>query len=136
MKPRDSLRSAGWMAIAFAGAVSAAVIVSRIGLEPAFLLTPAAAVLVIGGLYWFRAPEGVGAFLLVSLIALTLQHWLGIDLRLMDEMTVTAFLLIGVARHGLPNGRLRIGIKELALLVFVIAALVSSLISAVPFSTW
>jgi hypothetical protein len=136
MKPRDSLRSAGWMAITIAGAVSAAVAVDRIGLQPAFILTPAATALVIGILFWFKAPEGIGAFLLVSLIALTLQHWFAIDLRLFDEMTVTAFLFAGVARHGLPNGRLHLGIRELALAVFALAGLISSLVGDVPFSTW
>jgi len=135
MKPRDSLFSAGWMALALAGAVTAAVVVDRIGLQPAFLLTPLAAALVVGLLFWFKAPEGIGAFLLVSLLALTLQHWLAVDLRLFDETTVTTFLAIGVVRHGLPNGRIQIGIKELALLVFVIASLTSSLVGAVSLTT-
>ena len=136
MRPRDPLRSAAWMAVAIAGGLLASVLVDRTGLEPRFLVTPAASALVLAALFWFQPAEGVGSFLLVSLVALTLQHWLHLDLRLLDEMTVASFGAVGLVRHGFPNGRFHIGIKEGALAVFIVTGVASSLVALVPVSTW
>jgi hypothetical protein len=129
---RTSVSAALWIAAAVIGAVAAATAVHALGWQPAFLLTPIAAACVLAVLFWFRAAEGLGAFLMVSLLALTIEHWFSPDLRLLEETTTGLFLVVGVVRYGAPNGRLRIGVREVALLVVIITGLLSSILNAVP----
>jgi hypothetical protein len=43
---------------------------------------------------------------------------------------------VALARHRIPNGRLRLGIAEVGLMVLALAAISSSLVNGVPFLTW
>jgi hypothetical protein len=129
---RSSVSASLWIAAATLTAVGAAAAVHALGWQPAFLLTPAAAAIVLAALFWFRAAEGLAALLLLSLFALTVERWLRVDLRLLEEATTALFLVVGVRRYGIPNGRLHIGFREVALLLVAALGLVSSALNAVP----
>lgn len=118
-----------------AGAAIAAFAVDRAGVGPPFVV-PLMAALVVAGLFWARPPEGLLAFGLFSLLADTLEQWVGFDVLLFDELGL--LLLVGAAlgaRH-VDLGRLRLGWLEGSLIVLVAAAVLSSLVNGVPLLTW
>ncbi|HYI67289.1 MAG TPA: hypothetical protein VEW95_10220 [Candidatus Limnocylindrales bacterium] len=112
----------------------AGILVDRAGGTPP--LTPAAAALVIALCFWWRAPEGLVAFGVFALLAETIEHWTVVDLLLFDEIALVMLAGVGIVRYWIPNGRLRIGVAELALVVLALSAVASSVLNGVPFLTW
>lgn len=98
--------------------------------------TAAAAALVVASHFAFRAVDGLLSLGLLLLLSETVEHWLGLDLRGLDEIALLLLLGIAVVRHGAPNGRLRIGFKEGALVLLLASAVLSSLVAAVPPDIW
>ncbi len=114
-------------------ATMAAVLVDVAGATPP--VPPAVAAAVVAVCFWWRAPEGLGAFGVFVLLAATIEHWTGVDLLLFDEIAVLMFAVVAVVRHGAPNGRIRVGAAELGLAALAAAGLTSSLVESVPVVT-
>ena len=131
---RPTLAAALLVASSVVAAAFAGILVDRAGGTPP--LTPAAAALAIAVCFWWRAPEGLVAFGLFALLAETIEHWTAVDLLLFDEIALVMFAGVAIVRHGIPNGRLRLGVAEIALVVLALAAVASSLVNGVPFLTW
>ncbi len=131
---RPTLTAALVVVLSVAAASVAGILADRAGASPP--ITPAAAALVIAVCFWWRAPEGLVAFGLFALLAETIEHWTAVDLLLFDEIALLMLGVVALARHRIPNGRLRLGIAEVALLVLGLAAIASSLLNGVPFLTW
>jgi hypothetical protein len=91
--------------------------------------------LVIAVVFARRPAEGIGAFLLVDLVAITLAHWFGISYRVLDEAAVVILAFVVILQKPTILSR-RPGWKEAAVLVLVLAGLASSLVNAVPSDTW
>ncbi|MDQ3689466.1 MAG: hypothetical protein M3406_05420, partial [Chloroflexota bacterium] len=130
---RPHLAASGLVLASVLVATGAALLLDRLG---AVLPGSVAAALVVTGLFARRAPEGLVTFAVFSLLADTVEHWLGLDFLLFDEITIALFLPIAVVCHGAPNGRLRIGLPEAALAVLAVAGISSSLIGEVSPVTW
>jgi hypothetical protein len=124
------------MAAACAAAVALSWAVSRLHLEPGSLLAAGAAAAAVALLFAVRPAEGLGAFLLFSLLANTTQYLLKTDLFYFDEIGLLFFVPIAVVRYGVPNRRLRLGTAEIALAAVAVAGVTSSLANAVPFGIW
>ena len=131
---RSSLIAALAIVTSVVAASLAAILVDAAGAGPP--LPPAAAALVIAACFWWRAPEGLAAYGLFALLAETIEHWAGVDLLLFDEIALLALAVVAVARHGIPNGRLRFGVAEAALVVLAVSAVASSVVNDVPTLTW
>ena len=131
---RPHLAACGLVAVAVLAAIGAALVADRLsgGLTP---LPPAAAAVVVAALFAVRAPEGLVAFGLFTLLADTVEHWTGMDLLLFDEISVLLLAGVAIVRHGAPNGRLRIGLAEGALAVLALCGVVSSLVAGVSMVT-
>ena len=123
------------MAASVLGATGAAFLVDRLGGGSDLPLAPVAAALVVLALFCHRPADGLVAFAVFTLLADTVEHWLSLDLLLFDELSVLLLAGVAVARHGAPNGRLRVGIPEVALIVLALAGVLSSLVSGVPVVT-
>ena len=128
-------RTAGRIAATLGAAILVSGLVTRTGLQPASILTPTAAATVVVLLFAFRPAEGLGAFLLFSLVANTIQL-LPADLWYFDEIGLVLLLAVSLIRYRVPGARLRFGVAEWALAVAVIAGVASSLVSGVPTSIW
>lgn len=124
------------MSAAMAGAILAATLVARAGLHPGNLLQPGAAVLIVAALFAFQPAEGLGVFLLFSLVANTLQAVLGTDIWYFDEIGLLFLAATALIRYGLPRGRVTMGVAEWAIAVVVAAGVASSLIAHVPADIW
>jgi len=131
---RPTLTAALVVLLSVVGASVAGIVADRAGASPP--ITPAAAVLVIALCFWWRAPEGLVAFGLFALLAETIEHWTQVDLLLFDEIALLMLAVVALARYQIPNGRLRLGFAEVALLVLGLTAVASSLLNGIPFLTW
>lgn len=129
-------RTALRMAAALAVAILAAAIVARLDLQPSSVLVPGAAVLVVAALFLYRPAEGLGVFLLFSLVANTLQLLLPADLRYFDEVGLLTLGAATLLRYRPSIARLRMGVAEWALVAVVIAGVASSLVAGVPADIW
>lgn len=118
-----------------AGAAIAALAVDRAGVGPPFVV-PLMAALVVAGLFWARPSEGLLAFGLFSLLADTLEHWIGFDVLLFDELGLLLLVASALGSRHVDLGRLRLGWLEGTLIVLVAAAVLSSLVNGVPLLTW
>lgn len=118
-----------------AGATIVAFAVDRAGVGPPFVV-PLMAALVVAGLFWVRPPDGLLAFGLFSLLADTLEHWVGFDVLLFDELGL--LLLVGVALSAghVALARVRPGWLEGAVAILATAGVLSSLLSGVPVIIW
>ena len=113
----------------------AALIVGQLSVA-SLSFAPVAAAAIVALLFAWRAPEGLVAFGIFALLAETIEHWLGVDLLLFDEVAIGLMTAAVLVVHGLPKDRLRLGISEVALLVLVAAAVMSSILGGVPTLTW
>ena len=94
-----------------------------------------AASFVLAVLFARRPAEGLGAFLLLDLLAITVEHWSSTNLRVLDESYVVFLVALVLVRNPTLLSR-RPGWKEAAFGVVVAAGLVSSFASSVPGDTW
>jgi hypothetical protein len=131
---RSTLLSALATLASIAAAALVATLIGRIGGSSPF--TAAAASLVIAACFWWRVPEGLAAFGIFALLAETFEVWSGVDLLLFDEIALLMLAAVAVLRHRIPNGRLRIGVPELSVVVLAVAAVASSLVNGVTLLTW
>ena len=132
----STARVLGWIALCVGGAVGGAAVSAAARLEPVEIVVPMSAALAVAVAFALRPAVGIGAFLLLTLTALTIQHWLDIDLRYFDEISVVLMVLLSAALNRSRIVRLRPGWKEVALGVAVGAGVVSSLASGVPADIW
>lgn len=108
----------------------------QLGVGPAWIIEPAAAVAVVSVVFVLRPVAGVVAFLLFVLLAQTLERWLHADLRLFDEMGVMALALLSALRERRRMFAMRPGVQELFIGLVVGAGLISSAVAGVPVDTW
>jgi len=126
----------GWVALTVGGAVAAASMATAMHVEPVAIVVPVSSALVVALAFALRPAVGVTAFLLLALIAQTVQHWLSTDLRYFDEISVLLLVGLSAVINRWRIVRLRPGAKEVALSVAAGAGIVSSLASGVPADTW
>ena len=119
-----------------AAVLAAAMIVGALSIGPSGVAAGIAAAAVVGVLLAVRPAVGVGAFLLAILFAQSAEQWFGGDLRLIDELSVVAIVLVSGARSWPVLRVRRPGWKEGALAVAIGAGIISSLVHAVPLQTW
>jgi hypothetical protein len=122
-------------AIVVAGITSAAMASAPI-LGHAEVVVPAAAAVAVAIVFVRQPTAGIGVFLVVVLVAQTMQHWLRADLRFFDEIAIALLVPLSAAKNWSRIGQLRPGWKEAALAVALAAGVVSSLVNAVPAETW
>lgn len=125
-----------WITLGLCGAVSASAAAANVGIEPAKVLVPAAAALVVAVVFALRPAAGMATFLLVALTAQTTQRWLNADLQYFDEIAVILLVLISGAMNWARIVEMRPGWKEGALALAVGAGVVSSVAGSVPLDTW
>ena len=130
------IRTAAWIALACAAAITGASAVSRLGVRPDEIAGPALAAAILGAVFAFRPAPGIAAFLLLTLMTQSVEHWLSLDLRYLDEFSVVAIVGVSATRNRSTIIGLRPGWKEGALGVAVLAGIASSLAGAVPIDTW
>lgn len=116
--------------------MAASILVSAAGPPYPHLFVPGTAAALIAIAFAFRPAEGIGAFLLVSLLAITVETIFDSDLRYLDELGLLFLFFVGAVRHGIPNRRLHLGSAEWGILVVAASGVVSSLLEAVPTGTW
>jgi hypothetical protein len=121
----------GATAVAFLAALA----VDR-ALDLGSVATSLAVALTTAGLFSWRAPEGLLGFLISALLAGTVEHWAGLDLRYVDELAIPALVVLTVTIHRQRIVLPPAGVRELALASLVVAAVVSSLANDVPASLW
>src|SRR5438105_6106496 len=102
------------MAAVYVAALLLAWLVARLQLQPTSVPVAGTAALVVASLFALYPAEGLGVFLLFSLLANTWQYRFDADLQYFDEIGLLMFVVVGVVRHGAPNGRLRWGLAETA----------------------
>ncbi len=134
--PASLGRAALRISLALAAAILAATLVSRLGLQPVSIVTPGAAVLVVAALFAFLPAEGLGVFLLFSLVGNTLPQVLAVDVRYFDEIGLLLLVGVAVIRYRIPNGRLQMGVGEWAIVVVAVAGVASSLGARAPAPIW
>ena len=127
---RRNIAATGLVAAAVLVAIGAALVLDRL-LPGIAAAPPAAGALVVAAVFAVRASEGLVAFVTFTLLADTVEHWLGLDLLLFDEISVLLLAVVAVVRHGAPNDRLRIGVPEVSLVVLAIAGIASSAVEGV-----
>ena len=91
---------------------------------------------VVASLFAVRPIDGLPAFLVVVLLADTVEVWSGVDLRYLDEATLP---MLGLALVTTQRSRLSIvrpRLREAMLAVFLITAVLSSVVNAVPLNVW
>lgn len=124
------------MAAAGAAAVALSWALSSLHIEPSGVAVAGGAAVAVALLFAVRPAEGLGVFLLFSLLANTTQYWLQADLFYFDEIGLLLFLPIAVVRYGVPNRRLKFGVAEIAIATLVFVGIASSVANVVPFEIW
>lgn len=112
-----------------------ALVVDRVDVGPSPMV-PVVGVVVVAALFWFRPVEGLLAFGLFALLAETIEHWLGLDLLLFDEVGLLALAAVAIGAGHIVRSRLRVGWLEAGVLVLAAAGIVSSLVNGVPIQIW
>lgn len=136
MNARPLLVSFGLVAVTAFGSLLAGLAVAGIVGEARPIVASAVAAIVIAALFARRPMEGLLAFLIAVLFVDTVEFWARADIRYLDE---AALPLLGAAALAFHRGRLAIprpGLREAALLVFILAALASTVVNAVPLRVW
>ena len=135
-------RSALWVFGGVAAAIAAGILTSAAPVAlpalPAGVATfgPSIASALVLALVFARHPaEGIGAYLLLDLVAITVAHWFSIDYRVIDEAFVVMLVALVLVQKPTLLSR-RPGRQEAAVGIFIIAGILSSLVSAVPGDTW
>lgn len=132
---RSALGALLIIAAAVAVAATLAFVVDRgAGLSAPY--APIAAALVVAAVFWWRPPEGLLAFGMFALLAGTIEHWLGLDLLLFDEVGLLLLVAAAIGGRHVEVGRFRLGWLEVSLAVLVAMAVLSSVANAVPLVTW
>lgn len=138
MKPRVDLEAVGAFLVVLsisAAAVLGAAAASAIG-PPGDLAASAGAAVVVAGAAALTPLRGLLAFLVVALVADTLEHWTGVSLRLFDEIAIALVTVVALTVH-----RRRVvvparGWREAGLAALLIAGIASSLVNGVPAVVW
>ena len=124
------LLSVGSAALAFLAAIA----VDAVGLGP--VAASATAAVIVATAYALRPVDGLLAFGLLLLLTGTVAFWTGVDVRYGDEIGVVLLVVTALAVHRRRLAFPRPGWRELALGVFFVAGIVSSLVQAVPAEVW
>ena len=117
------------LAVGLAGAAMAQLVLGLGGTGAA-----AALALSVSLAFGVRPMEGLAAFLVATLLAESVHHWTGIDLRFLDEMGIPLLVVVAVTVHRQRLAVPRLGLAETGLAVFLAAGIVSSLVNGVPAS--
>lgn len=117
----------GAVIVAFAGGVVAQL---SPGLGPIAGSAVLAAVIAI--VFAVRPAEGLATFLIVVLLAESVEYWTGASLRLADEAGLAALLLTAVVLYRQRICRPGVGIAEAGLAVLLVAAVASTIVAEVP----
>lgn len=91
---------------------------------------------VVGLLFALMPIEGLIGFGLAILLAPTVDGWFGLNLRYVDEVGISLFVLATIGVHRDRIQLSRPGVREGALGVLLISAAASSLANAVPAAVW
>jgi len=118
------------------GVSSAAVLASLVGsVAPApanQIAQPLLAAWVIALAYIWRPAPALTAWLVLTLFGNTWAHYQGAAILHLDEALLPMLVLLALVRYrGVARG-VKIGFKEVALAVFILAGLATSLLNAVP----
>lgn len=141
MTPALSARFSPFVSFALAFGVAIAALVAAIatdelvGGSPAVASSVVAAV-IVAALFAWRPMEGLVAFGMAVLLVDTLTFWAGAQIRYLDEAAIP---LLAIAAVGFHRDRIRIprpALREAGLAIFVVAAVVSTLLEAVPLRVW
>jgi hypothetical protein len=97
---------------------------------------PLLAAWVVALAFVWRPAPALTAWLVITLFAHTVAHYLGDPILHLDEAVLPMLVGVALVRHAIPNGRLQLGLKEGALAVFIAVGLVSSLVNAVPIAVF
>ena len=114
----------------------AAVLASLVGsVAPApinQIAQPLLAALVIAFAYIWRPGPALTAWLVLTLFVNTWAHYQSAEILHLDEALLPMLVLLALVRYrGVARG-ITVGFKEVALVVFILAGLASSLLNAVP----
>ncbi|MDQ4035135.1 MAG: O-antigen ligase family protein [Chloroflexota bacterium] len=134
--PQEILHSALVTLTTLLSAIAVSIGTSATDLPYLSIVTPGAAALLIAIAFAKWPAEGIGSFLLFSLLAISVEVVSGADLRYFDEIGLLLLLFVGVVRHRVPGGRLHLGVAEIAMCVVVGSGVLSSLVEAVPLDIW
>jgi hypothetical protein len=91
---------------------------------------------VIAALFARRPMEGLLAFGLAVLLVDTVELWAGADIRYLDEAAIVMLATAALVFHRDRITVLRPGLREAGLLLFFVAALVSTALQEVPIRVW
>ena len=136
LNPRSPFVS---FALAFGFALAslvAALVVGRVAGGSAAVAASIAAAAVIAALFAWRPMEGLLAFGMAVLLVDTVTFWAGAQIRYLDEAALPLLAAATVVFH---RDRLRLpapGLREVGLAIFLGAAVVSTLLQAVPLRVW
>jgi hypothetical protein len=124
------------MAGGFFAALVVASLGSRLTILPSAVVAPVLASCVVAAVVWLRPTTGIAIFLILAVMTQTLERWLEIDLRYLDESSVLAILAVSTIRNWARVRGLRPGWQEGALATAVVAGAMASLVNQVPIGVW
>lgn len=124
------------MAAAYALALAATWVAARLQLQPTSFLVAGSAAVVVAITVALWPTEGIGVFVLVSLLAETWQYVLRADLRYFDEISLLLLTGIIAVRYRRAIRIPRVGVAEYAVAALVLVGVVSSVVNAVPPRIW
>lgn len=117
-------------------ALLGALLVGRLAGGSAALVGSLVAAAVLAAAFAWRPMDGLVAFAVATLLADTLEYWLGGDVRYLDEATMPLLVIGAIVLHRDRIRMLRPGWREAGLAVFLAAALASTFLNGVPLDVW
>jgi hypothetical protein len=123
-------------AIAFGGAILAAVVASALPSPVDRYAMPTAAAAVLAGMFVWKPAPALLAFALFVLGYDTLGHYIGEGVKRADEIAVVAIGLIALVRDRPWRTWRPSLLREGGMALFVIAGLAGSLLNGVPITIW
>ncbi|HEX2767071.1 MAG TPA: hypothetical protein VHR55_10615 [Candidatus Limnocylindria bacterium] len=136
MNPRQTLASFGLVLGAVLLASVAGVVAGRIAPGSGAVAASLVAAAVLAATFAWRPLEGLLAFLLTALLVDTVEYWARADIRYLDEATIPLLAVADVVIHHRRIRLPRLGLREAGLAVFLVAALASTFLNAVPINVW
>ena len=119
----------GWFVV-----VALVALIAPRGLREEVTLGIAALILV--GSYWLWPKPTLLVFAFALLFEESLSRWTGINIGHLDEVLVPAFLVLALVRERPWHKNLVHPVRDLALVVFLLMGIVSSLAAGVPAHLW
>jgi hypothetical protein len=120
----------------FVGGVAAVLVGAQVPAPLDQIAQPLFAAWVVALAFVWRPAQALTAWLLITLFAHTIAHYVGDPILHLDEAVLPMLLLVALVRHAIPQGQVRFGLKEGALTALIAAGLVSSVVNAVPIAVF